>query len=96
MPTYDYECKKCGHTFEETLKIADRNAPTESPCVQEIDVQQTKHMSFTQVCDGEVKQMIVAPGFAYDNIKTKHSKKVPGWYTDKIKDMKRNIPGNTL
>jgi len=98
MPTYDYRCEKCGHTFEESLKIADRNVPTESPCTQDIDVQQTKHMTFAQACGGEVKQIIVAAsGFAYDNIRTRHStKKVPGWYTDKIKDMKRNIPGNTL
>ncbi len=83
MPTYDYKCEKCDHTFEESLKIVDRGAPTESPCSE---------------CGGEVKQIIVqASGFAYDNIRTRHStKKVPGWYTDKIKDMKRNIPGNTL
>ena len=93
MPTYDYRCEKCGHTFEETLKITDRNAPIELPCTQQIP--QTKHMNFE--CGGEVKQIIVkASGFAYDNIKTKHSKKEPGWYSDKIKDMKRNIPGNTL
>ena len=84
MPTYDYECTKCGLTFEEDLKIADRKIPTEERCR-------------FPTCGGEVKQIIVkAVGFAYDNIKTKHSKKVPGWYTDKIKDMKRNIPGNTL
>ena len=93
MPTYDYECIKCGYTFEESLKIADRDAPTELPCVQQIT--KTKHMSFE--CGGEVKQIIVkASGFAYDNIRTKHSKKEPGWYSDKIKDMKRNIPGNKL
>ena len=84
MPTYDYECIKCGYAFEEDLKISDRKIPTEERCR-------------FPTCGGEVKQIIVkAAGFAYDNIKTKHSKKVPGWYTDKIKDMKRNIPGNTL
>ena len=97
MPTYDYECIKCGYSFEEDLKIADRKIPTESPCAQDINVQQTKHMTFAQACGGEVKQIIVkASGFAYDNIRTKHSKKEPGWYSDKIKDMKRNIPGNKL
>ena len=83
MPTYDYQCQKCGHTFEESLKIVERDAPTELPCRFE-------------ECGGKVEQMVAAPYFGYDNIKTKHSKKVPGWYTDKIKDMKRNIPGNTL
>ena len=91
MPTYDYECIKCGHTFEESLKVVDRGVPTESPCESQI------HRA-SPICGGEVKQIIVsAPLFAYDNIRTRHStKKVPGWYTDKIKDMKRNIPGNTL
>ena len=84
MPTYDYECIKCGYSFEEDLKIADRKIPTEERCR-------------FPTCGGEVKQIIVkASGFAYDNIRTKHSKKEPGWYSDKIKDMKRNIPGNNL
>ena len=84
MPTYDYECIKCGYTFEEDLKIADRKIPTEERCR-------------FPTCGGEVKQIIVkAAGFAYDNIRTKHSKKEPGWYSDKIKDLKRNNPGNTL
>ena len=96
MPTYDYKCEKCGHTFEEDFKIADRNIPTESPCSQEIDVQQTKHMSFE--CGGEVKQIIAAPYFGYDNIKTRHStnNKEPGWFKDKITDLKRNNPGHSM
>ena len=84
MPTYDYECIKCGYVFEEDLKIADRKIPTEERCR-------------FPTCGGEVKQIIVkASGFAYDNIRTKHSKKEPGWFSDKIKDLKRNNPGNTL
>ena len=91
MPTYDYRCEKCDYTFEESLKIVDRGVPTEYPCERRL------HRA-APICGGEVKQIIVqASGFAYDNIRTRHStKKVPGWYTDKIKDMKRNIPGNTL
>ena len=87
MPTYDYECIKCGYAFEEDLKIADRKIPTEERCR-------------FPTCGGEVKQIIVkASGFAYDNIRTRHStKKVPGWYTDKIKDLKnsKRFPNNTL
>ena len=94
MPTYDYECIKCGYGFEEDLKIADRKIPTESPCAQQIP--QTKHLSFE--CGGEVKQIIAAPYFGYDNIHTRHStkNKEPGWFKDKMTDMKKNIPGNTL
>jgi len=96
MPTYDYKCEKCGHTFEETLKIADRNAPIELPCTQQIP--QTKHMNFE--CGGEVKQIIVkASGFAYDNIKAGKSArdhKPPGWMKDKLKEIKRQQPGATM
>ena len=85
MPTYDYECIKCGYSFEEDLKIADRKIPTEERCR-------------FPTCGGEVKQIIAAPYFGYDNIKTKHSKKVPGWYSDKIKDLKhsKRFPNNNL
>ena len=98
MPTYDYKCEKCGYTFEKDLKIADRNIPTESPCSQEIDVQQTKHMTFAQACGGEVKQIIAAPYFGYDNIHTRHStkNKEPGWFKDKITDLKRDNPGHSM
>jgi len=94
MPTYDYECIKCGYTFEESLKIVDRDAPTELPCTQEI----VEHDIFHVVCGGEVKQKIVAPGFAYDNIKTKHSEKpaAVGQLNDRLKDIKSRYPGNTL
>ena len=98
MPTYDYKCEKCGHTFEEDFKIVDRNIPTESPCSQEIDVQQTEHMTFAQACGGEVKQVLAAPYFGYDNIHTRHStkNKEPGWFKDKITDLKRNNPGHSM
>lgn len=29
---YTYECKGCGHSFEETLPVADRDDPTKKPC----------------------------------------------------------------
>ena len=90
MPTYDYECIKCGHTFEESLKVVDRGVPTESPCESQI------HRA-SPICGGEVKQIIVkASGFAYDNIRTKHSKKEPSWFKDRMKDIKKNHPNNTL
>ena len=91
MPTYDYKCEKCDHTFEQSLKIADRGVPTESPCEEQL------HRA-APICGGEVKQIIVkATGFAYDNIRTKHSKmKEPSWFKDRMKDIKKNHPNNTL
>ncbi len=32
MPRYDYQCKKCEHIFERTLKIADRHSPSNESC----------------------------------------------------------------
>ena len=32
MPTYDYACSKCEHTFERILKILDRESPTKEAC----------------------------------------------------------------
>ncbi len=32
MPNYDYRCKECEHTFEEFLRMADRNKPCRKPC----------------------------------------------------------------
>jgi putative FmdB family regulatory protein len=91
MPTYDYECIKCGYAFEENLKIVDRGAPTESPCERQL------HRA-APICGGEVKQIVAAPYFGYDNIHTRHStkNKEPGWFKDKITDLKRNNPGHSM
>ena len=32
MPTYQYECKGCGSSWEETHKIAERENPCKIPC----------------------------------------------------------------
>ena len=52
MPTYDYRCEKCGHTFEEDLKIADRKIPTESPCVEQILHDENSASQGFEVCGG--------------------------------------------
>jgi len=94
MPTYDYKCERCEYTFEEDLKIADRKIPTETPCKQRV----LGLIQASPICGGEVKQTIAAPYFGYDNIHTRHStnNKEPGWYSDKIKDMKRQNPGHSM
>ena len=94
MPTYDYKCSECGHTFEESLKIADRDAPTALPCEQQI--QQTKHM-FTK-CGGRVEQIIGVPLFAYDNIKTKHFNKPRevGKLNDRLAEIKSKHPNSNI
>ena len=94
MPTYDYRCEKCGNEFEEILKIADRNVPTESSCTQNIDVQQTEHMTFAQACGGEIKMKTVAPGIG-DPLKM-GIKKPDGRYVEKLKEIKKNHPLGTV
>jgi putative FmdB family regulatory protein len=32
MPTYDYACSACGHSFDRILKIVDMHQPTTEPC----------------------------------------------------------------
>ena len=32
MPLYDYECKACGHEFDELIRMVDREKPTRKKC----------------------------------------------------------------
>ena len=32
MPTYEYQCKRCKHAFEDIKRIDDRDAPCSAPC----------------------------------------------------------------
>lgn len=32
MPTYDYQCDKCGHIFDEFLSMEDMKRPETEPC----------------------------------------------------------------
>ena len=41
MPTYQYECKGCGSSWEETHKIAERENPCKIPCRVCFDENQT-------------------------------------------------------
>ena len=82
MPTYDYRCDNCGHTFEQTLLISQRKVP-EGRCME---------------CnDGDVRQVIGVPYFAYDNISSPgHLKKTPSWMKDRLKDVKKSQPLATM
>lgn len=32
MPTYEYQCRKCSHAFQDIKKMDDRDAPCTAPC----------------------------------------------------------------
>ena len=82
MPTYDYACDKCDNTFEKHLPIAHRKVP-EGRCME---------------CnDGDVRQKVAVPGFAYDNISSPgHKKSSPSWMKDKLKEIKKQQPKATM
>ena len=78
MPTYDYACNKCDNIFEEQLPISQRKVP-EGRCVE---------------CnDGDVRQVIGVPLFAYDNINTR---KVDRGFKDRLQDIKASHPGASM
>ena len=85
MPTYDYKCEKCDHTFEESLKIADREIPTEYPCEQQV------HRA-ADICGGEVKQIIVAASGLADPVRLGIRKPDEG-FKDMMRRMKKNVHG---
>ena len=87
MPTYDYKCEKCDHTFEENLKVVDRGVPTESPCERQL------HRA-APVCGGKIKMKAVAPGIG-DPLKMGLIKP-DGQYVEKLKEIKKNHPLGTV
>jgi|APSaa5957512622_1039677.scaffolds.fasta_scaffold03837_3 putative FmdB family regulatory protein len=91
MPTYDYECVKCGLTFEEFLPIDMRKEPLiRSQPHPECKVKGSSHSSGVK-CD--IKLRIFAPGFAYDNI---GPNKPDASFNDKLKEIKNAHHGSTL
>ena len=81
MPYYDYKCEKCGHEFEESLSIVDRDAPTEQPC------------RFS-TCEGEVK-MVLAKPFVGDPYRFT-GKKIDRGFKDRLIEIKNKNPHSTM
>tara|TARA_B100000686_G_C16801466_1_gene986363 strand:+ start:5304 stop:5552 length:249 start_codon:yes stop_codon:yes gene_type:complete len=78
MPTYDYACDSCGNIFEKQLPISQRKVP-EGRCIE---------------CNnGDVRQIIGVPLFAYDNV---HTRKVDDGFRDRLKEIKRSHPGASM
>jgi len=92
MPTYDYRCEKCGHEFEENLKIADRKIPTEELCEEQILQNENSVGHGFEKCGGEVKQIIVAASGLADPVRLGIRKPDDG-FKDMMKRMKKNVHG---
>tara|TARA_R110000772_G_scaffold170594_1_gene282548 strand:- start:344 stop:625 length:282 start_codon:yes stop_codon:yes gene_type:complete len=72
--TYDYHCEKCNVQSEETHPIADRDLPTDRPCLQ---------------CGAHsVKRGIAAPFFSYEGNKTLEQRARAGAGSDFVDIMK--------
>jgi putative FmdB family regulatory protein len=74
MPTYDFCCSKCGHTFEEIVSLAEReNFTKDTPC--------------PKCGKKKLKQTPGAPSFIYDRGKSIYKRAGDGWkeVQDKIK-----------
>lgn len=80
MPSYDYVCGSCEHTFDKQLKISERDVPTTEPC---------------PVCGvSEVtKTLVRAPDWS-DGVRGKSS--VSGGFRDVLEKVHRTNPHSNL
>ena len=81
MPVYEYRCSECSHEFEEFKTIAKYNEPLREPCPSCFQIGYISRLiSGAEICDP------VSLGV----------RKVPKGYNEVIKNIKKNIPGNTI
>lgn len=83
MAYYQYQCKQCGHSFEQILKIADRLLPEQTPC---------------EKCGGEIQQAIlIAPSFKDPWGADLHDKKQVGSdWKEVLSHIHQKNPGSNL
>ncbi len=81
MPTYDYKCDKCQHTFEEYRSIAERDAPCRLPC---------PHCSCESVvrdynsAPAAAVDMTLSPGTDFKNVMEKVKRGIPKRYRENL------------
>ena len=80
MPTYDYVCDACEHTFEQVKMISERDQPISEPCPK---------------CkkEGEVRRdwSFTTPGLGADHTLTA-DKATGGRWSELVNRMKSNVP----
>lgn len=76
MPTYDYQCQQCQHTFEEVHKINDRHLPTLNPC--------------PSCQSSESIQLIVGSPLIVDPMRI-GIKKPHGAFTERMQEIKKRL-----
>ena len=80
MPTYQYECKGCGSSWEEFHKIAERENPCKIPC---------------RVCFDEIKLIPQIPSVMYSLRDTARRHTSEG-FKDRMREIQKNHPGGNL
>lgn len=80
MPSYDYGCLDCEHSFDKILPISKMYEPESEPCPN---------------CgkEGTVKKIITSPAVHYTFMggTVQGSSKTPEGFKDRLREMKKNI-----
>tara|TARA_R100000152_G_C6616327_1_gene68501 strand:- start:89 stop:337 length:249 start_codon:yes stop_codon:yes gene_type:complete len=76
MPTYQYKCKGCGSSWEESHKVAERENPCKIPC---------------RVCFDEIQIYPQAPSVMY-SMRDGFNRHTSDGFKDRMREIKRNHP----
>ena len=85
MPTYNFECTKCENVFESFQTIANMDKPLDMPCPSCLK-------------DGYMIRLVGSPGLG-DSTRlesTKGRAKPSNDFNDRLREIKKNYPGNKI
>lgn len=83
MPTYDYQCSKCEHSFDKILKMSERETPTKEKCPN---------------CESEntVSQIIVSASSLVSPLSVDGLIRPRGDFRERMKQIKHINRGSTI
>ena len=85
MPIYNFECTKCQSVFESFQTIANMDKPLDMPCPSCLK-------------DGHMIRLVGSPSVG-DSIRLESTKgriKPSNDFNDRLKEIKKNYPGNRI
>ena len=91
MPTYQYECKKCGLNFEEKHSIKDRNIPCNIIPNPLCDVYIAPHKG-----KAECKVEVVLQSPAIVSMRDGWQRHTDDGWKDRLRQIKRDHPGSDI
>ena len=80
MPIYSFVCTKCKYSFDEYLKMKDSDAPTLRPC--------------SECGQFECVNKVITSAAIVSGINMRA--KIPDYFKDRMKDIKKMNPGSTI